>query len=66
MAARHPWKQGDNFRTNLELVEWVREIADEKGLTPSKLAIAWVLSRGEDIVSIFGTRSRKCLEEKSG
>jgi hypothetical protein len=52
MAARHSGKQSHTFRTNLELVERVREIADEKGLTPSKLAIAWVLSRGEDIVSL--------------
>jgi aryl-alcohol dehydrogenase-like predicted oxidoreductase len=58
-----PRFMGDNFRKNLELVERVREIADEKGVTPSQLAIAWVLSRGEDIVPIFGTRSRKRLEE---
>ena len=58
-----PRFMGDNFRKNLELVERVREIADEKGVTPSQLAIAWVLSRGDDIVPIFGTRSRKRLEE---
>src|SRR5215217_3257501 len=58
-----PRFMGDNFRKNLELVERVREIADEKGVTPSQLAIVWVLSRGDDIVPIFGTRSRKRLEE---
>ena len=58
-----PRFMGDNFRKNLELVERVRQIADEKGVTPSQLAIAWALGRGEDIVPIFGTRNRGRLEE---
>jgi aryl-alcohol dehydrogenase-like predicted oxidoreductase len=59
----HPRFQGENFQRNLELVERVREIADEKGVTPSQLALAWVLAQGKDIVPIPGTKRRKYLEE---
>ncbi|HUJ26646.1 MAG TPA: aldo/keto reductase [Myxococcales bacterium] len=59
----HPRFQGDNFRKNLELVGRVETIAREKGVTPSQLALAWVLSRGKDIVPIPGTKRRKYLEE---
>src|SRR5204862_11538 len=44
----HPRFQGENFRKNLELVERVGEIAEQKGVTPSQLALAWVMSRGGD------------------
>jgi aryl-alcohol dehydrogenase-like predicted oxidoreductase len=54
---------GDNFYKNLELVERVRQIADEKGRTPSQLALAWVLAQGDDIVPIPGTKRIKYLEE---
>jgi aryl-alcohol dehydrogenase-like predicted oxidoreductase len=61
---RHnPRFQGDNFNKNLELVERVREIAEEKGVTPGQLALAWVLHQGKDIVPIPGTKHRKYLEE---
>jgi aryl-alcohol dehydrogenase-like predicted oxidoreductase len=61
---RHnPRFQGDNFQKNLELVERVKEIADEKGATPGQLALAWVLHQGKDIVPIPGTKRRKYLEE---
>jgi aryl-alcohol dehydrogenase-like predicted oxidoreductase len=59
----HPRFQGDNFRHNLELVERVREIAEEKGVTPGQLALAWVLAQGKDIVPIPGTKRREYLEE---
>ena len=62
-AGRFPRFSEENFRQNLELAERVREIAAEKGATPGQLALAWLLARGEDIVPIFGTRSRKRLEE---
>jgi len=58
-----PRFQGENFKKNLDLVARVREIANEKGCTPSQLALAWVLAQGEDIVPIPGTRHRKYLEE---
>jgi aryl-alcohol dehydrogenase-like predicted oxidoreductase len=59
----NPRFQGDNFRRNLDLVEQVRAIAEEKGATPAQLALAWVLSRGDDVVPIPGTRRRPYLEE---
>jgi aryl-alcohol dehydrogenase-like predicted oxidoreductase len=59
----HPRFQGGNFERNLELVERVREIAEEKGCTPGQLALAWVLARGEDIVPIPGTKHVKYLQE---
>lgn len=60
---RSPRFQGENFRKNLELVERVEEIADEKGVTPAQLALAWVLEQGEDVVPVPGTTSRRHLEE---
>ena len=60
-----PRFQGENFHKNLELVERVREIADEKGVAPGQLAIAWLLHRGEDIIPIPGTKRRKYLEENA-
>jgi aryl-alcohol dehydrogenase-like predicted oxidoreductase len=59
----HPRFQGENFQRNLELVERVREIAEEKGVTPGQLALAWVLAQGKDIVPIPGTKRREYLEE---
>jgi aryl-alcohol dehydrogenase-like predicted oxidoreductase len=60
-----PRFQGENFEKNLELVYKVREIADEKGVAPSQLALAWLLHRGEDVVPIPGTKRRKYLEENA-
>jgi aryl-alcohol dehydrogenase-like predicted oxidoreductase len=62
----HPRFSGENFARNLELVERVRQLAAAKGVTPSQLAIAWVLSRGEDVVPIPGTKRRRYLEENAG
>jgi aryl-alcohol dehydrogenase-like predicted oxidoreductase len=59
----HPRFQGENFDKNLELVERVKEIADEKGVSASQLALAWVMSRGDDVVPIPGTTKVKNLEE---
>jgi aryl-alcohol dehydrogenase-like predicted oxidoreductase len=61
---RHnPRFQGENFTRNMEIVERVRELADEKGVTASQLALAWILHQGEDIVPIPGTKRRRYLEE---
>src|SRR6188472_1968945 len=46
---RHPRMSGENFERNRELAEHVRELAAEKGCTPAQLALAWVLSRGDDV-----------------
>jgi len=56
---------GENFARNLELVDQVRSLAEEKGCTPGQLALAWVLSRGDDVVPIPGTKRRTYLEENA-
>jgi aryl-alcohol dehydrogenase-like predicted oxidoreductase len=61
-----PRFQGENFAKNLELVKKIEELAKVKGCTPSQLALAWVLARGEDIVPIPGTKRIKYLEENLG
>ncbi|MGA2103158.1 MAG: aldo/keto reductase [Candidatus Sulfotelmatobacter sp.] len=58
-----PRFQGENFQKNLDLLRRVEELAKEKHCTPSQFALAWVLSRGSDIVPIPGTKRRKYLEE---
>lgn len=58
-----PRFQGENFYKNLQLVEQVKAIATEKGVTPSQLALAWLLAQGEDIVPIPGTKRRTYLAE---
>lgn len=58
-----PRFQGDNFAKNLQLAEKIGELAQEKGMKPSQLALAWVLSRGENMVPIPGTKRRHYLEE---
>src|SRR6478672_8515028 len=60
---KSPRFQGENFLKNLQLVDRVKEIATEKGVTPSQLALAWLLAQGEDIVPIPGTKRRAYLEE---
>jgi aryl-alcohol dehydrogenase-like predicted oxidoreductase len=59
----HPRFTGDNFQKNLDVVEKVKEIAAEKGVTAGQLALAWVLARGEDIVPIPGTKHVDYLKE---
>jgi len=59
----HPRFQGANFDRNLKLVARVKELAARKGVTAGQLALAWVLSRGPDVVPIPGTRHRRYLEE---
>jgi len=60
-----PRLTGDNLQANQRLVAKVAEIADEKGVTPAQLALAWVLARGEHIVPIPGTKRRRYLEENA-
>jgi len=62
---RNPRFQGENFDRNLELVERVREIAEEKDVTPAQLALAWVLHQGDDIVPIPGTKRAHYLAENA-
>jgi len=58
-----PRFQGENFSKNLQLVEQVKALAAEKGVTATQLALAWLLAQGEDIVPIPGTKRRTYLEE---
>jgi aryl-alcohol dehydrogenase-like predicted oxidoreductase len=61
-----PRFQGENLQRNLELVETLRRLADAKDASTAQLAIAWALSRGEDIVPLVGARTRTRLDEALG
>ena len=60
---QNPRFQGENLARNLELVEQVRTIAQEKAVEPAQLALAWVLAQGDDVVPIPGTKRRRYLEQ---
>jgi aryl-alcohol dehydrogenase-like predicted oxidoreductase len=62
-VVRMPRFQHGNLERNLTLVEALRRIGAEKGASPAQLAIAWVRSRGRDIVPIVGARRRDQLKE---
>ncbi len=64
---RHgPRFTGENLEANLELAAKVEQLADQKGVTPAQLALAWVLAQGDDIVPIPGTKRRSYLEQNAG
>jgi aryl-alcohol dehydrogenase-like predicted oxidoreductase len=64
---RHsPRFQGENFTRNLQLVDRVKELADEKQCSPAQLALAWLLAQGNHIVPIPGTKKRERLAENLG
>jgi aryl-alcohol dehydrogenase-like predicted oxidoreductase len=58
-----PRFMGENFEKNLRLVDRIRELATEKGVKASQLALAWVLAQGPDVAPIPGTTTRAHLEE---
>ncbi|MDQ6732812.1 MAG: aldo/keto reductase [Nitrospirota bacterium] len=62
-AQRLPRFMGENLDRNMVLVDRISAIASRRGVKPGQLAIAWVLSKGEDLVPIPGTKRRKYLEE---
>ena len=62
----NPRFQGENFQKNLDLAKHVQELAKKKGCTPSQLALAWLLHRGNDVVPIPGTKRVKYLEDNAG
>jgi aryl-alcohol dehydrogenase-like predicted oxidoreductase len=62
---RGPRFQDENLEHNLGLLERVEELAAEKRITPSQLALAWVLAQGEDVVPIPGTKRVRYLEENA-
>lgn len=59
----NPRFQGDNFQKNLDLVEAVKALAADRGVTAAQLALAWVLAQGDDLVPIPGTRRVATLEQ---
>ncbi|MCQ6553725.1 aldo/keto reductase [Streptomyces sp. C10-9-1] len=61
-----PRFQGENLHRNLDLVERLRQVAEARGTGVARAAIAWVLSRGEDIVPLVGARTRARLSEALG
>ncbi len=60
---KNPRFQGENFQKNLDLVSEIEQMARDKGVSPAQLALGWVLSRGEDVVPIPGTRHVARLED---
>jgi aryl-alcohol dehydrogenase-like predicted oxidoreductase len=61
----NPRFQGEAFEANMRIVDKITEIAEEKGVKPGQLALAWVLAQGNDIVPIPGTKRRTYLEENA-
>jgi aryl-alcohol dehydrogenase-like predicted oxidoreductase len=61
----NPRFQGENFAKNRELVDAVSDLARQKRATPSQIALAWLLSRGSDVVPIPGTKRVRYLEENA-
>jgi len=60
-----PRFQGENGKRNIALAEKVQELAEQKGVTPAQLALAWVLAQGDDVVPIPGTKRREYLEQNA-
>jgi aryl-alcohol dehydrogenase-like predicted oxidoreductase len=65
-VVRMPRFAQGNLERNLSLVEALRRIGGEKGATPAQLAVAWIRSRGPDIVPVIGARRRAQLAESLG
>ena len=63
---QNPRFQGENFARNLDVVAKVRGMAEERGVTPAQLALAWVLARGPDVAPIPGTKRVRYLEDNLG
>jgi aryl-alcohol dehydrogenase-like predicted oxidoreductase len=64
--SRFPRFQGENLHRNLALLDALEQIADGRGVTTAQLAIAWVASRGSDIIPLIGTKRRHRLAEALG
>jgi aryl-alcohol dehydrogenase-like predicted oxidoreductase len=61
-----PRFQGENAERNMALAAKVRELAEQRGISPAQLALAWVLAQGDDVVPIPGTKRRSYLEQNVG
>jgi aryl-alcohol dehydrogenase-like predicted oxidoreductase len=62
----HPRFQAENLAANQRLADAVKALAEHKGCSPAQLALAWLLSRGEDVVPIPGTKRVRYLEQNAG
>jgi aryl-alcohol dehydrogenase-like predicted oxidoreductase len=62
----NPRFQGENFQRNLDLAARVQDIAAAKGCTAAQLALAWLLSRGDDVFPIPGSTRAERVEENIG
>ena len=61
----HPRFQEDALQDNLQLADRVTKLANERGVAPAQLALAWVLAKGDDIIPIAGTKSPQRVEENA-
>jgi aryl-alcohol dehydrogenase-like predicted oxidoreductase len=61
-----PRFQGANFQRNLDVVQKITSLAAQQGVTPSQMALAWVMAQGENIIPIPGTKRIKYIEENIG
>ncbi|HTX31950.1 MAG TPA: aldo/keto reductase [Solirubrobacteraceae bacterium] len=66
IRGRMPRFQGENLQRNLQLVQSLEQLAGGLGASVSQLALAWVLSRGEDIVPLIGARTREQVQDALG
>ena len=66
LRAHLPRFRGENYDRNRRLVDALRSLAAQKGVTPSQTAIAWVASKGPDIIPVMGARTRAQLDESLG
>ncbi|MEW4565471.1 aldo/keto reductase [Bremerella sp. JC770] len=64
---RHsPRFQGENFTKNLEVLDRLREIARQRGMTPAQFALAWLMTKEDHMIPLFGTKKVKYLKENLG
>ncbi|SHO56912.1 aldo/keto reductase [Vibrio quintilis] len=61
-----PRLQGENYQANMRMAQVVKDIAVQHHSTPARIALAWLLAQGEDIVPIPGSKSRRHLEDNMG
>jgi aryl-alcohol dehydrogenase-like predicted oxidoreductase len=66
IRGRMPRFRGENFARNLALVQALKAIAAEKGCSTAQLAIAWVASRGDDVIPLIGAKRRDQLRDAIG
>ena len=59
----NPKMQGDNFRDNLQRLARIKKIASDTGISPAQLALAWLISQGDNIIPIPGSRKKSRIDE---